>query len=76
MFFYVGDDGRVQKVRGFVCDGTPGYWWCPEVGYSAAEGHSLFRDRVEAYDVAASKARHALDMATANLQRIEQERWT
>jgi hypothetical protein len=75
-FFYVHDDGRVQKVTGYICAGAEGYWWCPEVGVSAAEGYSLFRDRVDAYDKAFATARHNLEVAKANLARIEEEQWT
>ena len=75
-FFYVEDDGsQVRRVTGLICEGTDGYWWCPEIGVSAAEGHSLFRDRVDAYAAAYARALHALDVATANLGRIERERW-
>lgn len=75
-FFHVGDDGRVQKVTGYSCSPmNPNYWWCPEIGVSAAEGYSLFRDRVDAYARAHAAARHALEVAQANLARIEEERW-
>lgn len=73
-FFYVHDDGRVQEVTGYDCPGTENYWWCPEVGVSAAEGYHLFRDRVEAYDKAYANCRNALAVAQANLTRVEEER--
>lgn len=75
-FFYVHDDGRVEKVVGYVCEGTPDYWWCPSVGVSAAVGYRLFRDRVDAYERAYAQARNALNVAQANLARIERERWS
>lgn len=74
-FFYVGDDGHVQKITGYICEGTKGYWWCPAVGVSACEGYHLFRDRVDAYDRAHANALQALHTAQANLERIEAERW-
>ena len=77
-FFYVTDQGGVTKVVGYACEtaiGNQGYWWCPEVGVSAAEGYNLFRDRVEAYEVAVARARRTADLAMANLTRIEEERW-
>jgi hypothetical protein len=75
-FYFVHDDGRVQEVTGYECKGAEHYWWCPEVGVSAAEGYSLFRDRVDAYDKAYANCRHALSVAQANLARVEEERWT
>lgn len=74
-FFYVRDDGRVWKITGYICEGTPGYWWCPSVGVSAAEGFHLFRDRVDAYERAHTNALDAYSQAKANLERIEAERW-
>ena len=73
--FYLADDGHVRKVTGYICEGTEGYWWCPEVGVSAKEGFHLFRDRVDAYERAFSNARRAFETAQANLARIEEERW-
>lgn len=74
-FFYVADSGNVSRVTGYACEGSPGYWWCPKVSVSAAEGYSLFRDRVDAYERAYALAKHAVDVAQANLARIEEERW-
>lgn len=75
-FFYVHDDGRVAKVTGYACETNMGsYWWCPEVGVSAAEGFHLFRDRVDAYDRAHANALDAYTRAKLNLERIEEERW-
>lgn len=74
-FFYVGESGQVQKVVGYACKGTPGYWWCPGVGVSAAEGHSLFCDRADAYEKAYAVALDAFAVAKANLARIDRERW-
>ena len=74
-FFHVAEDGSVKRVTGYICEGTPGYWWCPEIGVSACEGYSLFRDRVDAYDKAYGTAKQRLDRAKATLERIEVERW-
>ena len=62
-------------MTGYICEGTPDYWWCPSIGVSACEGYSLFRDRVDAYNTAFARARRAVDLANANLARIEEERW-
>ena len=74
-FFHVEDNGNVEKVVGYICEGTPGYWWCPSIGVSACEGYSLFRDRVDAYEKAYAICKHNLDGAAAMLNRIEEERW-
>jgi hypothetical protein len=75
-FFYVENDGsRVVRVTGYICAGADGYWWCPELGVSAAEGYSLFRDRTDAYTAAYNRARHHVELAQANLARIDEERW-
>lgn len=74
-FFYVVDSGNVEKTVGYLCEGTPGYWWCPRIGVSAAEGYSLFRDRVDAYEKAYTICKRNLDIAQAMLNRIEAERW-
>jgi hypothetical protein len=74
-FFYVDSTPVVRLVTAYACDGVPGYWYCPEVGVSAAEDRNLFRDRVDAYDVAHARAKAKLDEAQANLNRIEAERW-
>lgn len=74
-FFYITDRGGVTKVVGYICEGAPGYWWCPEVGVSAAEGYSLFRDRTEAYEVATTRIRQTIEAAQALLAEMERERW-
>ena len=52
-FWYVDiENGKVRFVTGHSCevdDNNPSkYWWCPEVGVSAAENYSLFNSQEEA----------------------------
>lgn len=40
---------RAKKVTGLSCaPSNPDVWWCPEVGYSLTEKHSLFETEEEA----------------------------
>lgn len=73
-FFYVDDDGVVRAVTGYVCEAADGYWWCPEIGVTAGEGFHLFADRDAAYAKAFERATMMLEVAKANLARIEAER--
>lgn len=42
-------DYGVQHVIGYSCaPANPDTWWCPEVGYSLTEGHSLFTTETDA----------------------------
>jgi hypothetical protein len=50
-FWYIDIEyGKVRLVTGLWCatEGPSKYWWCPEVGVSAAEGYSLFNSQEEA----------------------------
>lgn len=72
-FFYITERGGVTKVVGYICE-AEGYWWVPEMGVSACEGYSLFRDRY-AYEVAVARCRRTADAALAMLAELERERW-
>lgn len=48
-FWYADTEfGHAEEVTGYECADNPGYWWCPSVGVSAAEGFGLFPTRDEA----------------------------
>lgn len=66
-FWYVGDRS-VTFVTGYICEGNPDYWWCPEVGYSAQFGSSLFFVREQAVAKLVERLwieRHRIDQALA-----------
>lgn len=45
------NDDSVQRVTGYSCaPNSPGMWWCPQIGYSCAEGIHLFKTEAEALD--------------------------
>jgi hypothetical protein len=62
-------DGDVREVTGYSCaPNNPDVWWCPEVGFSGAEGHHLFETRDEAFGKAIVESERDL---TALQKRIE-----
>lgn len=55
-WWYVSDWHDVIRVQGFSCAPSNDYWWCPQVGYSCAEGHSLFERKEDAIKAALANA--------------------
>ena len=42
-------DNVVVQVTGYSCGpNQPSQWWCPTIGYTCTEGHSLFNTEHEA----------------------------
>lgn len=68
-------DGDVQEVTGYSCyPMNPNLWWCPEVGFSGAEGHHLFRTREEAFDKAIVEAEREYADITQRLKGLKRRR--
>jgi len=57
--WWVTHDGNVIRVTGYACGPTSPemWWWCPQIGYTCTEGHSLFETEAEALQKALAKAK-------------------
>jgi len=50
-------DGDAIRVTGYSCEpSNPEMWWCPQIGYSCSEGHSIFETEEEALRKALAEA--------------------
>lgn len=68
-------DYDVQEVTGFSCAPTnPDMWWCPELGFSGAEGHHLFATRDEAFAKAIIECEHSLIDFQKRLESLKSRR--
>lgn len=62
---WVNDGQSVRELQCLKCD-TKGYWWCPEAGFSGAEGYQIFETKRDAL-------LSAIQIATQEWTRIDRE---
>jgi len=68
-------DGDVREVTGYSCaPSNPTMWWCPEVGFSGAEGHHLFETRDEAFAKAIAESERDLTALQKRLEGLKRRR--
>lgn len=68
-------DGDVREVTGYSCaPSNPDMWWCPEVGFSGAEGHHLFETRDKAFAKAIAESERDLTALQKRLEGLKRRR--
>jgi len=70
--FWAVDGSSVVQVLGYSCAPTnPTMWWCPKVGFSGSEGHSLFKTESQALTKAIAEHVETIRLTTDALSELQ-----